>query len=160
MARKPKIKILTETALGLNPMVDSSFVIPIRKSALPHQFKIDGDLKLPVELEMEKEDLVKVYTKSENRLHVANLSNGAKSLYLHIVYEIPYGKDYIEINFKRYMQENNISSLNTYKAALQELHSQLFICPSVVKGIYWINPRLFFAGNRVTKYPKNVIISQ
>ena len=85
-------------------------------------------------------------------------SAGAKSLYIHILYELEYGCDYIEINVKRYMKENNISSINTYKDAVKQLSRYLIIYPSVIKGVYWINPKLFFAGSRVNKYPKNVVI--
>ena len=55
-----------------------------------------------------------------------------------------------------YMNENEISSINTYKTAVQELCKYLFIYPhakTIYKDYYWINPSLMFSGNRIDLNP-------
>ena len=49
-------------------------------------------------------------------------------------------------------------SLNTYKAAIEELIIKKLITPTmyVAANYYWINLVFFFNGNRVAKYPNNV----
>ena len=141
-----------------NPMVESDFEVNIVKKVMRGVFKVDGGDRLPVVMDVESDNSVKIYTKSEYRLSVACLGNSAQKLYLHILYELEYGEDFIEVNYFRFMKENNIESVNTYKTAIRQLCRYLFVCPTLVKGVYWINPKLFFAGNRVKKYPKNVNI--
>ena len=165
MREKSKINRLTEIEklnLIANPLVNKEFIINIRKLTSKSNYKIDKDgTFLPVEIEIESDNSVKIYTKAEYRKVIANCSPSAKSIYIHILYELPYGTDYIEINVKRYMDENNISSINTYKDGIAELFRYLIIYPVAnIKGVYWINPKLFFAGSRVNKYPKNISIKE
>ena len=63
-------------------------------------------------------------------------------------------------HLQRFMEENHIKSVNTYKTGLEELIRYNLLCPTseAKKGYYWINPRLFFCGNRPNKYPNNIEI--
>jgi hypothetical protein len=54
------------------------------------------------------------------------------------------------------MQENKISSLNTYKDAIKELIKYGFVNSTTVQDVYWINPEFFFKGDRLKKYSSNV----
>ena len=160
MSEKTNVTKLTKSEdIGYNPMVNDEFIILVNKVVAKNSYKIgnEGEL-IPVEVNMESEAFTKVYTKAEYRIYVANLSDCALRLWVHLVFECDSGEDVIKINTNRYMKENHIKSINTYKTAIKELHRYLFICPSVIKGVYWINPRLFFAGSRVNKYPKNVVV--
>ena len=49
------------------------------------------------------------------------------------------------------MEECNVS-INTTEEAIKELIKASIIIPTVVKGVYWINPRFFFKGSRIEKY--------
>lgn len=164
MRERSRINKLTQIEkldLIANPLVNKDFIINIRKLTNKDGYKVDADgTLLPIEVEVESENSVKVYTKAEYRKLIANCSPSGKSLYIHILYELPYGVDYIEINVKRYMEENNVNSINTYKDGLKELCRYLVIYPTLIKGVYWINPKLFFAGSRVKKYPKNIAVKQ
>ncbi len=159
---KSNVKKLTllerEKLLSNNPLVGLDFVIPVRKLTVDKSYKLSSGVSVPVELDLERESVVKVYVKPENRVSIANLSSGAQRLYLHILHKVEYGMDYVEINVVGYMKENRVGSVNTYKKALDELIRYYFIAQSKIKGVYWINPRLFFRGNRKDKYPKNVKI--
>jgi hypothetical protein len=139
-----------------NPLAGSDFKILITKFPDKDRLKLSDGIYVPVEVELERDEYCKVYTKSENRKIVAQLSPSAKSLFLWIVYELESGKDYLWVNKRRYMEENSVSSINTYKKAIAELARLTFICASVVKDVYWINPKLMFAGSRINKYPKNI----
>jgi hypothetical protein len=154
-----RLTVLDKSTLINNPLISDDFIINIRKIVAEKSYKIDSEgMMIPVELELESDTKVNVYTLPEYRKLIALCSASAKSLYIHILHEVEYGSDYIEINVNRYMKENNVLSINTYKSGIQELSRYLIIYPSLIKGVYWINPRLFFAGSRVKKYPKNVVI--
>ena len=123
-------------------------------------FVKDGETWLPKEYDLEKENITKLYTKAENRLIISMLSSNAQRLYIWVAYELECGKDYLWVNKQRFMEENHIKSVNTYKTGLEELIRYNLLCPTseAKKGYYWINPRLFFCGNRPNKYPNNIEI--
>ena len=151
--KKPKF---TEKTLGINPCVNSGFVIPVNKIEFVDQYKLDTDgLFLPLKLEVEAIPYSKIYITADRRLIISKLSSAGKELYLWILYEIESSKDYLWINKNRYMLENT-TSLNTFKKALDELIRYALLAYTVVKEVYWINPDFFFKGDRVSKYPKNV----
>jgi len=144
-------------SLGINPFL-SNFEVVVNVRSKDGLYRSDDGLLLPVEYEYERDSKVNVYTSSECRRVIGNLSNSGKSLYLHLIYEVEYGCDYIELNVNRYMIENDISSLNTYKSGVSDLKKYAII-QSVegYKNIFWINPRYFFAGSRVSTFKKYVI---
>lgn len=153
---KPKID---ESKLIANPLAGADFKILINRITDGNSFVQDKDgIMLPRQMDLEKEEYTKLYTKSENRLIVSKLSSNAQRLYIWIAYELECGKDFIWINKKRFMEENDIKSVNTFKSGLEELCRYLLIYPTleVKNGYYWINPRLFFCGSRPNKYPNNV----
>jgi len=84
------------------------------------------------------------------------LSDKAQRLFLWLIYELDPGKDYLWINQTRYMEEQGIKSINTYKDAVKELVKFKIIGLSVVKSVYWINPVIFFRGSRIDKYPDKI----
>ena len=151
--KRPEIK---EELFKANPLVDSSFRIVVNKITDTKTFQNDDGILIHKEFEMEKENVTKVYTKPEYRQLISQLSPKAKSLFLWLIYEADSGKDYIWVNKQRYMKENDITSINTYKTAIEELVTSLILATSLVKDVYWLNPRLFFSGNRVNKYPNHV----
>lgn len=55
------------------------------------------------------------------------------------------------------MDENDVSSVNTYKGAVRELLLGGYLYLSVIKDVYWINPHYFFHGNRVNIFPQNIV---
>jgi hypothetical protein len=159
VGRKRIKPIDIEKRIGVNnPLAGIDFKIVVR--SLPtgtwDKDKETGILTLH-EQELEQCDFVKVYTNPEHRKIVCGLSDSAKRLFLWIVYEVEAGKDWVWINKKEFMKEVGITSINTYKKAMSELVRYGFIQLSLVGDVFWINPRLFFAGSRVNKYPNNVV---
>ena len=154
--QKPKF---TYKDLGKNPCV-SSLEVPVKTLVMKHQFQQDKDDNTLVNVEIQVEALhfSRIYVTSERRKLVSALSMSAKELYLWIMYEIETGEDALWINKDRFMEENN-TSLNTFKKAVEELVRYAFIAYTIVKEVYWINPDFFFKGDRMKKYPKNIVIS-
>jgi hypothetical protein len=152
--------LFEEKDLGINPFV-CGLQIPVStftQKDTYHKDK-DGDL-INKQLEMEYTPFTKVYTKAIHRQIINGLSDKSQRLYLWLIYEADSNKDFVWINTKRYMDENLIKSLSTYHNAIKELTRYCIIQQSVVKGIYWTNPDFFFQGNRVTKFPNNVVYRQ
>jgi hypothetical protein len=146
-----------EGNLGINPFV-SELTIVVSTLAMKSQYRKDkdGDI-VPLTREVESDASCKVYNSSSRRLKMCQLSSGAKSLLLWIIYEAESGKDFLWVNRIRYQRENEISSPNTYRSAINELIENGWVCRTKVAAVYWINPALFFNGNRVVKFSKNVV---
>jgi hypothetical protein len=152
-----KKPIFEDDELGNNPFVGTDFKVLVRTITDGSKYQMDDEVLVPSVIELEKDDYVKLYIKPEYRKLVGMLSNSSRSLLLWCIYELDSAKDYVWVNRDRYMEEHNVRSVNTVKGAIKELVQVGILSPTVKKGVYWINPRLFFHGSRVNKYPKNVV---
>lgn len=152
----PKKPIINPEDFISNPLVTANFTIIVNKIKLKGAFYKDGEEWLNKEIDFERDESTKLYKNKENRIVIASLKPNAKSLFIWIAFEVECGKDYFWINKDRYMNENNITSINTYKEAIKELVINNIICPSAVKDVYWINPRMLFCGSRINKYSEYV----
>lgn len=155
MNKFKKEKILEED-LGINPF-QNGLEIRVRDITFDKQYKKNGEDWMPVVQEVEYEPFCKLYFFSERRLITNKLSLRAVQMLLWIQYEIDHGKDFLWMNKKRYMEELEIKSVNTYKDAIKELIRYGFITPTLATDYYWINPDFIFKGDRIKKYPKNVV---
>lgn len=152
--KKPEI---TEELMGLNPFVPN-LRIPVNRVTFEKQFAKDKDgVWLPVQRDLEVDESCRVYLDKERRLNMISLSARAKDLLLWIIYESKNSSEWIWINKHRYMKEGGVSSINTYKSALKELIRTGYLLGSVIKDVYWINPKYFFNGNRVNKFTDNIV---
>ncbi len=152
-AKKP---VFETSDLGVNPCVNSLQIL-VYKVEFKNQYKFVENMYLPASKEVEKVPYTKLFCSSERRLLINALSPRSKELYLWLMFEITSGDDYIWINKQRYMSENSISAVNTYKEAVRELVRYAFLSPTIKTGVYWINPNFFFKGDRISKYPKNIV---
>lgn len=145
-----------EDMLGVNPFLGNLEIL-VSEVAYKNQYKKDkdGDM-IPIISEVESESKCSLFVSSQKRLKANRLSPRAKELYLWLLYEADNGKDYMWLNRVRYMSENDISSVTTYRSALKEVIMAGIITRSVVNGVYWINPDFFYNGNRIIKFPKNL----
>jgi len=146
---------ITENDLKLlanNPLL-SGFRIQVTELEDKNTFERTEGVLLHKLFYCERERPAKLYINPNNRKLVNDLSNNTKSLLFWIIFKIPANKDYLKIDSKKYMKENNINSINTFKSAVKELQANLIICASAVKDVYFINPRLIYSGNRVKQYP-------
>ena len=56
------------------------------------------------------------------------------------------------------MSMNNIKNVKTYRAALHELKRYEYIDFTQFTDVFYINPKVFFVGNRTINFPKNVVV--
>jgi len=146
--KKPQF---SEESLGVNPFVNDLEIL-VREIEFKNQYKKSDDILLPVTQDIEYTEYTKLYSSSERRQITNNLTLRAKEMFLWLMYELEAGKDYIWINKVRYMNELQIKSVNTFKEAIENLTRYGYITPTIIKDVYWINPDLFFRGDRVKKY--------
>lgn len=157
MIKKPKID---EDKLNKgNPFVDN-LSIPLRRiSKQEYKKQLNGDFVLEEDhVTMEYTPFVKVFNTSQNRIDFTALSMRSKELLMWIMYECEAGRDWLWINKVRYMDENGVGSYNTYVTAIRELVEQKFLAISTTKDVYYINPDMFFCGDRVRKYKEQTFI--
>lgn len=157
MIKNPLIDPLKR--IGVNPFV-ANLQIPINnlRSKSFKEITEDGEsIKLYDTISLEKTKFAKMYCSAERRIIIMNCSPRAKELILWVMFEINSNEDYIWINKERYMKEASIVSVNTYKDALLELIRYGVLALSGIPSVYWINPDIFFKGDRVKKYPQKVI---
>lgn len=151
---KPDIK---EDQIGNNPFV-VPLQIPVREREFIDQLRKDkdGDL-VPIKAYIENEPFIRLYVTSDRRKIINQLDDKSKSMLLWIFYTVERKKDYIWINKERYKKEQDIKSENTVRGALKNLVRYGLIQYTIVKDVYWINPDFFFFGNRIKKYPNNLV---
>ncbi len=154
-----RLQTIDESKLILNPFVNNLQIEATKLTDL-NKFVADADgTMLPVTTLIEKRQNTKIFYCTACKDMVYNLSPGAKSLYLYVLYNLESGQDWIQVNVQWYMTKNGVKSINTYKEAMKELCRYLFLSQTVdYKDVYWINPMLFFSGNRIAKYPDKVIV--
>lgn len=77
-------------------------------------------------------------------INVDDLSTRAYNLLMYIVSRTGMiaGQDYVYIDRKKYMKDEDISSLVTVNNAIQELVKSKRIGKSCKQGWYWINPNM------------------
>ena len=146
-----------DSSLQNNPFTNNLKIVVSKLEDKTTYQSTDGIL-LHKEYYFEREPYIKLYNNHIHRKLLANLSGNSIKLLFWLMYRIKRNQDYIKIDKTAYLKENNINSINTYKAAIKELQINLVICPAIIKDHYFINPCIFFAGNRIKYYPENVVI--
>lgn len=102
--------------------------------------------------QVDRTEFVKLFSEGVKRFFELSPS-GAKLLayVLRVVQEVP-GTDRISLHFMDYMErfpgDENGMRKTTFYRGFTELLSKGFIAQSVVPNIYYINPKLFFNGDR------------
>ncbi len=151
-----------ESKLVNNPYTNS-LLIPCTRTYSPDQcsFHPDPDNPdvgtwLPTGFYMDKVQSSRLYYSAGMKDVVYGLSDRAQRLYLYILYNLPKGKPFVQINKDNYMTRNNIKSRITYESALKELVRYGFIVKTIYRTVYWINPMMFTSGNRLKIYPNNL----
>lgn len=161
-----KIEQIDEDLLKVNPF-SFSLKIPVTEIMKSGEFKKveDEELSEGVILNatyyVERTQSTKIYHCENCKQMIYDLSPKAQRMYLYVLYNLKRGKDWIQINKENYMTKNNITAKNTVNDAIKELTRFGFIAPTVeYKSAYWINPTLFFSGNRLNKFPSNKEVKQ
>ena len=103
------------------------------------------------QIEFEKDPFLKLYNNELNFSIISNLSDTATKLFVYICYNIQKDSDMIELKSSVVMEYAKIKSSTTYYKYLQELIDNAIIARRS-NSDYWINPLIFFNGNRVEYY--------
>lgn len=151
--KKPEI---IESQLGVNPFTNTLQIL-VDEVHFKGQYKQleSGEYESTI-ADVEKTEMCKLYCSPDRRKIYSKLSPRCCQMMLWIMNEVDYGKDYLWINVDRYMKEHDVTSMNTYRAAIDELIRYGQVTPTRIKDVYWINPDFIFKGDRIKKYPKNV----
>lgn len=157
--KKPEVNELT---LGISPF-SHTFIIEATKVIESGQYMTikdeDGNsVTVPRESIRERQQTTKLYHCPGCKDIIYNLSPGSMKLWIYIIYNLEQGKDWIWINIARCRQKLDMKSINTYKTAIKELIRYSLIAGSAIDDVYWINPNLYFSGDRISKFEKNVIV--
>ncbi len=150
--------------MGVNPFVSGDFKIVVKTFLDFKELKPDAEgMLLPKETVYEYEKFVKVYVGNKKKNEEADAGVGClneygAALFTWILFKLTAGQDWFVLNRQDYMEDRGISSVNTFKKGLNDLSLKGVIAPVTAhRGYYWINPRFFFCGSRINKYPKNVV---
>ena len=146
-----------DSSLQNNPFTNNLKIVVSKLEDKTTYQSTDGIL-LHKQYYFEREPYIKLYNNTIHRKLIANLSGNGIKLLFWLMFRIKRNQDYIKIDKTAYLKENKINSINTYKAAIKELQINLLICPAIIKDYYFINPCIFFSGNRIKNYSENVVI--
>lgn len=151
----PKIDI---AKIGTNPFL-VQLVIPVTKIVSSDDLveNEEGAVVNKV-LYQEQTQKIEIYYHECAGDNIANLSDKAQRLLLHILYTLKRNQDYYQLNKEHYMKRNKIRSMTTVSNAVNELIRYQYLVRSAQVGVYWINPYRFYPGSRISKYPNNIQI--
>jgi hypothetical protein len=155
MAKLPDVN---EEKLGINPYTQE-LVIECTKRVDPVAMVMDEDgIMIPATAVIEKQKAMKVYRYPGAKERAMNLSAGALRMFVYIQYTVKAGKDWIQMTPEQYARAVGKGGRNAYKNAKDELWRYGYIQPTVQKNVYWVNQCLMYAGDRIRKWPKNVVV--
>lgn len=149
-----------EARLPDNPFL-STLVIPAT-SRLSFEEFLEADkegFRGPKPQLLDRSPHVKFFLDSDALPVVNMLSECAKSLFIYILTQMRYAKDYVKIDAKAYGAVTGVRSRTTLAKAKSELYRLRFIEPTAVRSIYFINPAYFFCGSRTRKFRKNTKVT-
>jgi len=150
-----KLKGIDESKLVYNPFSETLEVEVTQIEDKTKKIVDENGEQQPAYYYVEKAKATKVYLSAENRNKVMALSAGAMRMYMFILHDIQAAHDWITV-LPEWYKENGGKSLNVYKQAIEELIEARYITPTMYKWTYWVNPRIFYPGSRINKYPNNL----
>jgi hypothetical protein len=105
---------------------------------------------------VEEQSYTKLFHDVDFRDRLLQLKENELKLAIHIMYQIIPNEDFIWINIPLFMRKSQIRDRRLYQLALEGLIRYALLTPTTYKDTYWINPLIFFSGNRLKKYTDNI----
>lgn len=132
----------------------SKLVIPVSERPTKRRIKIPGTNKTRAETYFaEIMPHTRLISTVENRTKLFKLSKNSIHLLNYILFTLEQGKDYVQINMELYKKVTGVSADNTFLSARKQLVAKGFIAHTgIYKTVYWINPAIFFPGNRIQAF--------
>ena len=159
--KKPDIDMKN---LGRNPFIVNS-EIKARSLNLGKKVIIQTDegINLPAgsvnSLQVIEEQIyTKLYHDTDFRDICLRLNERGLKLVMYILYQLPANDDYIWINNVHFQDKCGYNKKTDYVEAVMELIRYGIITTTIYDDVYFINPLIFFCGNRLKKYPDNIKI--
>lgn len=153
MGRTKKKPDLDESNVGINPF-ENNLEVRVRSG---YNKRLKNGVEVKEEWESEYDPFTKVYEIKGYKLKMQSLPIRSKEMLLFLIHSIESGQDWIWINREEYMKHNKIGSVNTYSSALKVLCDKGYISRHTKTDVYWINPQVFFKGNRIRKFSHKTI---
>lgn len=102
---------------------------------------------------LEGEEYAKIFTTAANRKLLSKLSPRGVHLLMWLIHKVIKKCDLIHIDRHAYMKEADISRQETYMHAIADLvMAKILYRYPLYSDLYFINPQVFFKGNRLLKY--------
>ena len=102
---------------------------------------------------LEGQEYTKLFVGIETRALISSLSPRGSHLLLWLMLKVIRRHDLIWIDRKQYMLDSGISRSETCMSAIVDLvFSRVLVKAPQYSGLYFINPHIFFKGNRLQKY--------
>ena len=138
--------ILAEFSDEVNPLVDDTFIL--------YERKYYRDDKLYLIDEVQK---LSLYNFRKRKAFIFALTPKSCQMVLIIIASVRDRSDIIYLNKQSYIEQAGISE-RTFERCIKELmHFKLIKHYTGKRNTYWVNPSFFYAGNRLKKYPDNII---
>lgn len=158
-----KKPFINEEDMGKNPFIVNQ-VIKARTFAKDNHYTIQSDEginlvtgSLKESLILEEQSYTKIYHDVDYRDILLRLKEKGLKLFLYITYQITSNEDYIWINNVHYQNITKYTKQD-YLEGVKELVRYSIITTTIYPEVYFINPMIFFSGNRLKKYPDNIKI--
>lgn len=148
-----KKKDINRVDLGKNPFLND-FKIPIRRISKT-EYEADGTPRFG-SYDMELQAKCSLYVDPAFRKSIFQLKGASAQLMLWVMQKVETGNDYIHIKRETCMKELEMSSKNTYRAAIKGLcENNILGAIYGVPDIFWVNPKLYFKGQRSKVFTDN-----
>jgi len=164
---KPKQKKVGQgiiTYYDRNPFVSDMEIkvkdksITIARAEYGYLVNDEGELEIEVDhgkfvqvIPVDDEKFTKIFVSKIS--HLENLTKRAQKVFQTIIQVLPHiamGKDVLKFTYEDAKKYGLIMCRKTFNEAIKELIKKQIIARTDAHGLYFINPRLFFAGNRLT----------
>ena len=111
---------------------------------LPQEIFVLGEKKF-----VDKTQFMKVYQEGLSRIF--GLTKAEEKVFYNYIYNIlQKDKDWFMFNLIECKEKTNLKSKSSIYTALKGLTNKQLICKAEFAGKYFINPTVFFNGNRIT----------
>lgn len=141
----------------MNPFVDNLEIICYK--FLDSAYEYSDEVLLRREVDMDKSSSVRIYSGVSNRKLLMGLSGRSMKLFVWLGMKLEGGSDIIDMGDKRkrlFMKESGEVSFVRVGVCLRELCSK-GVLSEIGDGSYYINPSLFFNGDRRRKWPNRIV---
>lgn len=153
-----KKEVIDTDTLLKNPFT-YSLVIPASKLFLSETFREDRDgVFVQQSFLYDRVSSTRVFHSQDVEAALALLSPTGLKLYVFIEQRLVNNQDWIQLNKELFMAKFKVKAEKSVNSAIKELLRYCFITSSHYNSVYWINPSIWFCGDRLKKYPSNIVI--